>query len=89
MYKPKQANIISLVLDSKLVEQGYLTYLAHVRDAEIKAPSIGFIMVVSEFDDVFQTNFPRMPPKRDIPICNSNLVCITFLTIHIAWLLWS
>ncbi|WMV46258.1 hypothetical protein MTR67_039643 [Solanum verrucosum] len=44
VYKTKQAKIISSSRASKLVEQGCLVYLAHVRDVEIEAPSIGSIL---------------------------------------------
>ncbi|WMV29212.1 hypothetical protein MTR67_022597, partial [Solanum verrucosum] len=60
MYKPKQAKIISSIWASKLVEQGCLAYLAHVRDVEIEAPSIGSIPVVSEFSEVFPNDLPDL-----------------------------
>ncbi|WMV19395.1 hypothetical protein MTR67_012780, partial [Solanum verrucosum] len=69
VYKPKQAKIISSIWDSKLVEQGFLVYFAHVRDVEIEAPSIGFIHVVSKFSEVFPNDLPGMPPDRDIDFC--------------------
>ncbi|WMV50946.1 hypothetical protein MTR67_044331 [Solanum verrucosum] len=69
VYKPKQAKIISSIRASKLVKQGCLAYLAHVRDVEIEAPSIGFIPVVSEFSEVFPNDLPSMPRNRDIDFC--------------------
>ncbi|WMV24498.1 hypothetical protein MTR67_017883 [Solanum verrucosum] len=69
VYKPKQAKIISSIRDSKLVEQGCLTYLAHVSDVEIEAPSIGSVPVVYEFSEVFPNVLPSMPPDRDIDFC--------------------
>ena len=47
-YKPKETDIISSVRASILVEQGCLAYLAHAKDADIEAPSIGFIPMVCE-----------------------------------------
>ncbi|KAH0702090.1 hypothetical protein KY285_016368 [Solanum tuberosum] len=67
--QPKQAKIISSSRASKLVEQGCLAYLAHVRDVEIEALSIGSIPVVSEFSEVFPSDLPGMPPDRDIDFC--------------------
>ncbi|WMV58455.1 hypothetical protein MTR67_051840, partial [Solanum verrucosum] len=61
-----QAKIISVIRASKLVEQGCLAYLAHVRDVEIEAPSIGAIPLVSEFSEVFPNDLPGMPLDRDI-----------------------
>lgn len=46
-----------------------MAYLAHIRDAEIEAPSIESIPVVSEFKEVFPNNFPSMPPDRDLDFC--------------------
>ncbi|WMV30007.1 hypothetical protein MTR67_023392 [Solanum verrucosum] len=69
VYKPKQAKIISSIRASKVVVQGCLAYLAHVRDVEIEAPSIGSIPVVSEFSEVFPNDLPGMPPDRDILFC--------------------
>ncbi|WMV25842.1 hypothetical protein MTR67_019227, partial [Solanum verrucosum] len=61
VYKPKQAKIISSIRASKLVGQGCLAYLAHVRDVEVETPSIESIPVVSEFREVFPNDLPGMP----------------------------
>ncbi|WMV30780.1 hypothetical protein MTR67_024165, partial [Solanum verrucosum] len=53
----------------KLVGQGFLAYLVHIRDVEVESPSIESIHVVSEFREVFPTDFPGMPPHRDIDFC--------------------
>ena len=62
MYKPNQVKIISSIRASKKVEQGCLDYLAHVRDVEMEATSVGSIPVVSEFSKVFPNDLPGMPP---------------------------
>ncbi|WMV08160.1 hypothetical protein MTR67_001545 [Solanum verrucosum] len=67
VYKPKQANIISSISARKLVEQGCLDYLAHIQDVEVESPSTESVM--SEFREVFPTDFPGMPPDRDIDFC--------------------
>ena len=54
MYKPKQVKIIFSIWANKFVKQGCLAYLAHVRDAKIKSPSIGSILVVSKSSECFQ-----------------------------------
>ncbi|WMV07513.1 hypothetical protein MTR67_000898, partial [Solanum verrucosum] len=64
-----QAKIISSIWASKLVEQGCLAYLTHVRDVEIEALSIGSILVVSQFSEVFPNDLPGMPSDRDIDVC--------------------
>ncbi|WMV19898.1 hypothetical protein MTR67_013283 [Solanum verrucosum] len=66
VYKSKQAKIISFIRASKLVEQGCLAYLAHIRDVEVESPSIESIPVVLEFREVFPNDLPRMPSDRDI-----------------------
>ncbi|KAH0653103.1 hypothetical protein KY290_031391 [Solanum tuberosum] len=66
VYKPNQAKIISSIRASKLVGQGCLSYLAHIRDIEVESPFIEFIPVVSEFREVFSNDLPGMPLDRDI-----------------------
>ncbi|XP_049410675.1 uncharacterized protein LOC125873875 [Solanum stenotomum] len=53
----------------KLVGQGYLALLAHVRDVDVEYPSIESIHVVSEFREVFPTDLFGMPSDRDIDFC--------------------
>ncbi|KAH0665419.1 hypothetical protein KY285_026625 [Solanum tuberosum] len=53
----------------KLVGQGCLAYLAHIRDVEVEFPSIVSIPVVSEFREVFPSDLLGMPPDRDIDFC--------------------
>ena len=60
MYKPKHANIVFSIWASKLVEQGCLAYLGHIRDVDIEAPSIESIHVVFEFSEVLPNDFPSM-----------------------------
>ncbi|WMV20169.1 hypothetical protein MTR67_013554 [Solanum verrucosum] len=69
VYKPKQAKIISSIRARKLVGQGCLAYLDHIRDVEVESPSIESIPMVSEFREMFPMDFPDMPPERHIDIC--------------------
>ncbi|WMV38300.1 hypothetical protein MTR67_031685, partial [Solanum verrucosum] len=69
VYKPKQAKIISSIRARKLVGQGCLSYLAHIRDIEVESPSIESIPVVAEFREVFPNDLPGIPPDRDINFC--------------------
>ncbi|WMV07891.1 hypothetical protein MTR67_001276 [Solanum verrucosum] len=69
VYKPKRTKIISSIRAKKLIGQGCLDYLAHIRDFEIEAPSIESIPVVLEFREVFSNDLPGMPPDRDIDFC--------------------
>ncbi|WMV58523.1 hypothetical protein MTR67_051908, partial [Solanum verrucosum] len=69
VYKPKQVKIISSIRARKLVGQGFLAYLAHIRDVEVEAPSIESIHVVLEFREVFLNDLLGMPPDRDIYLC--------------------
>ncbi|WMV37353.1 hypothetical protein MTR67_030738 [Solanum verrucosum] len=61
--------ILFCLRGKKLIGQGCLAYLAHIRDVEIEALSIEFIPVVSEFREVFPNDLPGMPPDRDIDFC--------------------
>ncbi|WMV37299.1 hypothetical protein MTR67_030684 [Solanum verrucosum] len=49
--------------------QRCLTYLAHVQDVEVESPSIESIPMVSEFREVFPTDFSGRPPDRYIDFC--------------------
>ncbi|KAH0761311.1 hypothetical protein KY290_017384 [Solanum tuberosum] len=41
----------------------------HIREVDVAPPSIESIHVVFEFKEVFPTDFPSMPPDRDIYFC--------------------
>lgn len=69
VYNPKQAKSISHIRASKLVDQGCLARLSHIRDVEIEAQSIGSILVESEFNEIFTNNLPGIPLHRDIDFC--------------------
>ncbi|KAH0730222.1 hypothetical protein KY289_001410 [Solanum tuberosum] len=60
VYKPKQAKIISSIRTRKLIGQGCLAYLAHIRDVEVETPSTESIHVVSEFREVFPNDLPEL-----------------------------
>ncbi|WMV19919.1 hypothetical protein MTR67_013304 [Solanum verrucosum] len=66
VYKPKQSKIISSIRARKLVGQGCLAYLAHIRDVEVESPSIESLHVASEFREVFTADLPSMSPDKDI-----------------------
>ena len=46
-----------------------MSNLAHIRDVEIVAQSMGSILVMSKFSEVFLNDFPGMPTDRNIDIC--------------------
>ena len=46
-----------------------MAYLTHIRDVDIEVPSIGSILMVSEFREVFPNYFPGMPLYRVVDIC--------------------
>ncbi|WMV09159.1 hypothetical protein MTR67_002544 [Solanum verrucosum] len=52
---------VSTPIGKKLVGQGCLAYLAHIRDIEVESPSIESIPVVSEFREVFPNDLLGMP----------------------------
>ena len=61
VYKPKQVKNKYFIRVVKLVEQGFLAYLAHIRDVEMEALSIGSLSVVSKLSEVFPNDLPCMP----------------------------
>ena len=64
-----------------------MAYLAHIRDVEIEALSIGSILVVSEFIEVFPNDLPGMPPDRDIDFwIDLELALTPFPSLRIVWL---
>ncbi|XP_070014851.1 uncharacterized protein [Nicotiana sylvestris] len=58
-----------LDLGSTHGREGYLAYLAYVRDITAKTPVIDLVLVVLEFSNVFHSDLPSMPPDRDINFC--------------------
>lgn len=68
MNKTIEDKIISSIRASRLVQQGCLAYLVHISDVEIEALSIDFIPLVTKFSEVFYSDLPNMPTKRDIDI---------------------
>ncbi|WMV38448.1 hypothetical protein MTR67_031833 [Solanum verrucosum] len=63
------AMITCTILARKLVGQGCLAYLAHIRDVEFESASIESIPVVSKFREMFRTYSPSMCLNRDIYFC--------------------
>ncbi|XP_070043048.1 uncharacterized protein [Nicotiana tomentosiformis] len=61
--------VISYVKARRMVEKGYLAYLAHIHDFSADVPSMDSVPVVREFPDVFPANLQRIPPDRDIDFC--------------------
>ncbi|WMV26604.1 hypothetical protein MTR67_019989 [Solanum verrucosum] len=53
VYKPKQAKIISSIRARKVVGQGCLAYLAHIRDVEVESPSIESILWCQNLEKCF------------------------------------
>ncbi|WMV45753.1 hypothetical protein MTR67_039138 [Solanum verrucosum] len=69
VYMLKRTKIISSIRATKLIGQGCLAYLAHIKDVELETPSIESIHVVSKFREVFPNDLFVMPPDRDIYFC--------------------
>ncbi|XP_055835183.1 uncharacterized protein LOC129903661 [Solanum dulcamara] len=58
--------VISFVWAWRLVESGFLAYLAYVRDNNREDPLVDSPPKVQEFRDVFSANLPGLPPDCDI-----------------------
>ena len=67
----KKAKIISSIRARNFVWQGFFAYLDHIREVEVKSPSIESIHVELEFREVFRTDLSGMSPNRyvDIDFC--------------------
>ncbi|XP_070056623.1 uncharacterized protein [Nicotiana tomentosiformis] len=63
------SRVISYVKARRMVEKGYLAYLAYVRDSSMEVPSMDSVPVVSEFPEVFPADLSGMPPDKDIDFC--------------------
>ncbi|XP_070023192.1 uncharacterized protein [Nicotiana sylvestris] len=63
------SRVISFLKARQMVEKGCLVYLAYVRDTTAESSTIDSVLVVREFADVFPSDFPGMPPDRDIDFC--------------------
>ncbi|XP_015079684.1 uncharacterized protein LOC107023484 [Solanum pennellii] len=61
------SKVISFIRAQRLVERGCLSYLAFIRDTSVEPPPMDdSVPVVQEFPDVFPSDFPGVPPDRDI-----------------------
>ncbi|XP_070056276.1 uncharacterized protein [Nicotiana tomentosiformis] len=74
------SQIISFMKARHMVEKGYLSYLAYVQDTTAETPVIDLVPVVREFSGVFTSDFPGMPPDRDIDFC-INLAPAVFMDL--------
>ena len=44
----------------------YLYHLVRVNDLENNVPSIDYVSIVNEFQDIFTEDLPGIPPEREI-----------------------
>lgn len=87
MYKPKPTRFIFSICARKLVEQGCLAYMAHIRDVEVEYPTIESIFMVSEFKEVFPTDcLVCLRTERSIFLLTWNLVSAPFLFLLSIWI---
>ncbi|XP_070004260.1 uncharacterized protein [Nicotiana sylvestris] len=63
------SRIISYMKARRMVEKGWLSYLAYVRDSSAEVPSIDSVPVVQEVPKEFPVDLSGMPPDRDIDFC--------------------
>ncbi|XP_070057621.1 uncharacterized protein [Nicotiana tomentosiformis] len=50
----------------KLVNNGCLAYLEHVRDMKVGSTMLESVLIVKEFSDVFPDDLSRIPPDKEI-----------------------
>ncbi|WRX24310.1 Reverse transcriptase domain - like 10 [Theobroma cacao] len=58
--------VISTIKALKLVQKGYLAYLAHVIDTSKGEPKLENVPIVSEFPDVFSDELSGLPLDREL-----------------------
>ena len=63
------ATLISLLATLYLMDKGNPGFLALVKNIETEVPNLYQVLVVREFPDVFPTELPGMPPKKEIEFC--------------------
>ena len=56
------SNVITVTTAITMVRKGCEAYLAYVIDMKKVEPSLSDIPTVSDYPDVFQEEFPRLPP---------------------------
>ena len=61
-----KSQIISNLKANRMLSKGYLYRLVRVNDLENEVPSIDYVSIVNEFQDVFSEDLPGFPPKREI-----------------------
>ena len=61
---------VILVLEVKrLLHKGCEAYLAHVFDTSTLEVTLGSVLVVQKFSDVFSEDFSRLPLDRELEFC--------------------
>lgn len=60
------SKVISYIQARKLVDCGCLVYLAFIHDTIIEPPLMESFPIIQEFDDIFPTDLPRVPPDKNI-----------------------
>ncbi|XP_070029161.1 uncharacterized protein [Nicotiana sylvestris] len=63
------SRVISYPKARRMVEKGYLAYLARIRYSDAEVSSIKSVPIVREFLEVFPIDLPGMTPDRDIDFC--------------------
>ena len=60
------SNVISSTTARTMVQKGCEAYLAYVIDTKKVEPSLSVIPTICDYSDVFQKEFPGLPPRREI-----------------------
>ncbi|XP_070032000.1 uncharacterized protein [Nicotiana tomentosiformis] len=63
------SRVVSYLKAQRMVEKGYLAYLAYIWDSNVQVPSMDLVPVVREFPEIFPTDLSGMPPDRNINFC--------------------
>lgn len=58
--------VISFIHAKKLIDRGYLCYLAFIWDINVESPPMKYIFVVKGFADVFSIYLSIIPSDRNI-----------------------
>lgn len=60
------SKVISYIRVQRLIDKGFLDYLAFIQDTIARSSLMEYNLVVSEFMDIFPTDLPRAYVDRDI-----------------------
>lgn len=76
------SNVISTLVDQKVVHKGCKAYLTYVLDTSVSKSPVKSMRTVREFLDVFLKELPRLSPEREVKFRIYLLLRMASMTIY-------